>query len=206
MSQTEHETVPEHETVRHNRLFVVRHGETEWSKAGRHTSRTDLPLTEQGEAAAVAAGAKLGELTVSAVFVSPRLRARRTAELCGFGDRSEIEPDLVEWDYGDDEGRTTSEIRVDRPGWTIWRDGPLNGETSAQVSARVDRVIQRVAGADGDVLAFAHGHVLDVLAARWVGLGGDQGAIFNLDPTTLSILSWHHDDRVIDRWNAPLIE
>ncbi len=140
------------------------------------------------------------------MLVSPRLRARRTAELCGFGERAEIDADLAEWDYGDDEGRTTPEIRVERPGWTVWREGPLNGETAEQVSARVDRVIARVDAAEGDVLAFAHGHVLDVLAARWIGLDGRQGIVFNLDPTTLSILDWHHEDRVIDRWNAPLID
>ena len=192
-----------HQTGR-NSLVVVRHGETEWSKAGRHTSHTDLPLTTVGESAATAIGATLRARTFSLVLASPRLRARRTAELAGFGERAEIEPDLVEWDYGNDEGRTTPAIRIDRPGWTVWRDGPANGETIEQVSTRVDRVIARVAAASADVLAFAHGHVLDVLAARWVGLDGRNGGMFQLDPATLSILAWHHDDRVIAQWNSPV--
>lgn len=191
---------------RQNRLFVVRHGETEWSKAGKHTSFTDIDITIAGVAAATAIGPILRTHIFAEVIVSPRLRARHTAELAGFLERAEVEPDLAEWNYGDDEGRTTAEIRVERAGWTVWNEGPLNGETNEQVSARVDRVIGRVEGAMGDVLAFAHGHVLDVLAARWVGLDGRAGRLFKLDPATLSILAWHHEDRVIERWNAPLYD
>lgn len=184
------------------RLVVVRHGETEWSRTGRHTGRSDLPLTPTGEKAALAIGPRLIGFSFALVLTSPRQRARRTAELADFGERAMVDENLAEWDYGDDEGLTTPEIRVDRPGWTIWRDGPRNGERLPQIAARVDRVIERVLAADGDVLAFAHGHLLDVLAARWVGVDPELGRIFNLDPATVSVLGWHHEARVIERWNC----
>lgn len=183
-------------------LVVVRHGETEWSRAGRHTGRTDLPLTEAGEAMARRLVDRLRRFTFAEVWTSPLQRASRTAELCGFGDRAVPVPDLMEWDYGDDEGRTTPQIRTDRPGWTIWRDGPRGGESLAQVAARADRVIERSLAADGDVLAFAHGHMLDVLAVRWVGLAPEHGRMFYLDPATVSRLGWHHENRVIQEWNG----
>jgi broad specificity phosphatase PhoE len=185
-----------------SKLVVVRHGETEWSKAGRRTSRTDLPLTAEGEKMAAGVAARLSGFTFASVLVSPRLRARRTAELAGFGDRAETVEDLAEWDYGDDEGRTSAEIKSERPGWDMWRDGEPNGETENDVSARVDRVIERVLTSPGDVLAFAHGHLLNVMAARWAGLDGAYGKIFELDPATVSVLGWHHDYRVIERWNS----
>ncbi len=183
-------------------LVVVRHGETEWARAGRHTGRTDLPLTEAGEAAARKLTDRLAGRTFAEVWSSPLQRAWRTAELAGFGDRVTADPDLMEWDYGDDEGRTTPEIRADRPSWTIWRDGPRNGEKLSQVAARADRVIGRSLSADGDVLIFAHGHLLDVLAARWVGVHPELGRIFYLDPATVSRLGWHHENRVIQEWNS----
>ena len=184
------------------RLVVVRHGETEWSRSGRHTGRTDLPLTTDGEAAAVSLQARLAGRTFTEVWCSPRQRARRTAELAGFGNRAEVVDDLAEWDYGDDEGRTTAEIQSERPGWQIWRDGPAGGERLSQVAARADRVIGRALAADGEVLIFAHGHLLDVLAARWVGVHPELGRIFYLDPATVSRLGWHHESRVIQEWNG----
>jgi broad specificity phosphatase PhoE len=184
------------------RLVVVRHGETEWSKSGRHTGRTDLPLTAEGEKAALAVGPRLAGFTFAMVLTSPRQRARRTAELAGYGERAQVDENLAEWDYGADEGRTTTEIRADRPAWTVWRDGPAGGERLSQVAARADRIVERVLTADGDVLAFAHGHLLDVLAARWVGVHPELGRIFYLDPATVSVLGWHHEARVIQRWNC----
>jgi broad specificity phosphatase PhoE len=192
--------------VAHTRLVVVRHGETEWAKARRHTSRTDLDLTEVGETVARSLKPVLAAYTFSEVWCSPRLRARRTAELAGFGSRSEIVDDLVEWFYGDDEGRTTAEICVDHPGWHLWANGPHNGESIDEAGERVDRVIARATESEapvGDVLVFAHGHILDILAARWVGLPPSHGRLFTLDPATISILGWHRDDRVIERWNSP---
>ena len=183
-------------------LTVIRHGETEWSKAGKHTGRTDLPLTPAGEQSARSLRARLGERTFTLVLTSPLQRARHTAALAGFGEAAVIDQNLAEWDYGDDEGRTTSEIRSERPGWTIWRDGPAGGERIAQVSARADRVIDRVLSAEGDVLAFAHGHILDVVAARWVGVHPELGRIFYLDSATISLLGWHHESRVVHRWNS----
>jgi probable phosphoglycerate mutase len=184
------------------RVVVVRHGETEWSRAGRHTGRTDLALTEQGEAVARKLADRLSARTFAEVLTSPRQRARRTAELAGYGDRAVVVPDLAEWDYGTDEGRTTAEIRTERPDWTIWRDGPAGGERLSQVAARADRVIERCLAADGDVLVFAHGHLLDILAARWVGVHPELGRIFYLDPATVSRLGWHHQSRVIEEWNS----
>jgi probable phosphoglycerate mutase len=184
------------------RVVVVRHGETEWSRAGRHTGRTDLALTEQGEAVARKLADRLSARTFAEVLTSPRQRARRTAALAGYGDRAVVVPDLAEWDYGTDEGRTTAEIRTERPDWTIWRDGPAGGERLSQVAARADRVIERCLAADGDVLVFAHGHLLDILAARWVGVHPELGRIFYLDPATVSRLGWHHQSRVIEEWNS----
>lgn len=184
------------------RLVVVRHGETEWSRAGRHTGRTDIALTDTGEAVARKLADRLSGQAFAEVLTSPLQRARRTAELAGFGARAVVVPDLAEWDYGDDEGRTTAEIRADRPGWSIWRDGPRGGERLSQVGARADRVIERCLAADGDVLVFAHGHLLDILAARWVGVHPELGRIFYLDPATVSRLGWHHEQRVIQEWNS----
>jgi broad specificity phosphatase PhoE len=191
--------------VPHSRFVVVRHGETEWAKAKRHTSRTDLDLTEVGETVARSLAPILASYDFAEVWCSPRLRARRTAELAGFADRAVIDEDLVEWFYGDDEGRTTAEICIDHPGWHLWTDGPHNGERVTDAGARVDRVIARAAEVtSGDVLVFAHGHILDIFAARWVGLEPANGRLFQLDPATISILGWHRNDRVIQRWNSPV--
>lgn len=184
------------------RMWLVRHGETEWARLGRHTGRTDVPLTELGREQAMGVAARLAGRPFVMVLSSPLSRALETARLAGFADRVETTDDLLEWDYGADEGRTTAEIRLDRPGWTIWRDGPKRGETGAQVARRVDRVIARVRerGA-GDTLVFAHGHVLRVLAARWLGAHATSGSLFALSTATLSILGWEREQPVIERWN-----
>jgi probable phosphoglycerate mutase len=189
------------ETESPPRLWLVRHGETEWSRTGRHTSRTDVPLTELGRRQATGVAHKLVGRDFALVLSSPKQRAFETARLAGFGDRAETTDDLLEWDYGADEGRTTAEIREERPGWTIWRDGPRDGETADQVALRVDRVIGRVRAADGDVLAFAHGHVLRVLAARWLGEPPTDGRFYELGTATVSVLGWEREQPTIERWN-----
>ena len=186
----------------HPRCFLLRHGATEWSENGRHTGTTDLPLLPVGEDQARAAGALLVGTAFERVLCSPLQRARRTAELAGLGDRIEIEPDLVEWDYGDYEGVTTATIRETVPGWTVWHGARPGGESAAQVAARVDRVIARVRAGTGDTIVFAHGHVLRVLAARWIGLDPRAGEHFLLDPATLGILGWERDAPAVQRWNA----
>ena len=182
-------------------LWLVRHGETEWSKSGRHTGLTDVPLTERGRAEALGVRTRLVDHEFAIVLSSPLSRALDTARLAGFGDRVETTDDLLEWDYGADEGRTTAEIRAERPGWAIWRDGPRDGETASDVARRVDRVIARVRAAEGDVLAFAHGHVLRVLTARWLGEPPTDGRLYALDTATLSVLGWERETAVIERWN-----
>ena len=183
------------------RAWLVRHGETEWARDGRHTSRTDVPLTELGRAQAVAAGRKLAGAAFAEVLSSPRARALDTARIAGFAAHVVIDADLVEWDYGTDEGRTTPEIRTDRPGWTLWGDGPRDGETSVVVAARADRGIARVRAAPGDVLLFAHGHILRVLAARWLDLPPVDGRLFALSTATVSVLGWEREQPVLLRWN-----
>jgi probable phosphoglycerate mutase len=184
-------------------LWLVRHGETEWARLGRHTGRTDIPLTERGREQANAVRDELEGRAFALVLSSPLSRALDTARLAGFADRVVTEDDLMEWDYGADEGRTTLEIRLERPGWTIWRDGPKAGETIDDVAARVDRVIARVRALDGDALVFAHGHVLRVLAARWLGEPPTEGRLFALSTATLSVLGWERETAVIERWNEP---
>ena len=185
------------------RLWLVRHGETEWARLGRHTGHTDIPLTELGRQQARALEARLANHEFGLVLASPLSRALETARLAGFGDRVETTDDLLEWDYGDDEGRTTAEIRQDRPGWTIWRDGPAGGETVRDVADRVDRVIDRVRtdAMGGNALVFAHGHVLRALAARWLGGPLSTGRLYALATATLSILGWEREQAVIERWN-----
>jgi probable phosphoglycerate mutase len=180
---------------------MVRHGETEWSRSYRHTSRTDLPLTEAGKARARALGPRLADHRFALVLTSPLERARLTAELAGFPD-AEVCDDLLEWDYGDDEGRTSTEIREERPGWLIWADGPKKGETIDEVAARADRVLERVRHAGGDTLAFAHGHVLRILAARWIDAEPQFGQRLLLATAEPSTLGWEHDYRVIERWSC----
>lgn len=184
-------------------MWLVRHGETEWARLGRHTGRTDIPLTEHGRVQAASVADELAAHEFALVLSSPLSRALDTARLAGFGDRVETSEDLLEWDYGADEGRTTPEIREERPGWTIWRDGPKDGETIDQVAARVDRVIERARAADGDVAVFAHGHVLRVLAARWLGEPPSEGRLYALATATLSVLGWERENPVIERWNVP---
>lgn len=179
----------------------MRHGETEWSAQGRHTGTTDVPLTAKGREEARAIGPRLGRHEFAAVWSSPRARALETCRLAGFGDRAEVVADLGEWDYGEDEGRTTAEIQDERPGWSIWRDGPMGGETIEQVARRADGVIARARAATGDVLCFAHGHLLRIVAARWLGLPPDDGRLLSLGPARVSVLGWERDTAVIDRWN-----
>lgn len=183
------------------RLWLVRHGETEWAREGRHTSRTDVTLTEAGRAEARALASVLGSHSFERIVSSPRSRARETARLAGFGDRLEIDDDLAEWDYGTDEGLTTAEIRERTRGWTIWDQGPHGGETAAQVAARADRIVARARQIGGDTLAFAHGHILRVVAARWLGQPPSSGRFYLLSVSTLSVLGWEHGEPVIERWN-----
>jgi probable phosphoglycerate mutase len=183
------------------RIWLVRHGETEWARLGKHTGRTDIPLTELGREQAGAVARRLAAHPFVRVISSPLSRALDTARLAGFGDRVLTDDDLLEWDYGRDEGRTTPEIRVDRPGWTIWTDGPEAGETIGQVAVRVDRVIARARAVDGDTLAFAHGHVLRIMAARWIGEPPVEGRLFALSTATVSVLGWEREQPVIERWN-----
>ena len=183
---------------------LVRHGETEWSRGGKHTGRTDVPLTERGRDRARAVGEALRGREFALVLTSPLGRALETCRLAGFGERAETRDELMEWDYGAYEGRTTPEIRDERPGWTLWRDGVPDGETIEQVAARVDRVLAEIRSANGDALLFAHGHVLRVLTARWLGLAPEAGALFALDPATLSTLGYERETPVIRLWNQPL--
>ena len=173
--------------------WIVRHGETEWSLARRHTGRTDVPLTSIGEDSARELGARLHGMVFGAVFTSPLARAARTCELAGFGSVAHVLPDLVEWDYGDYEGRRTVDIRVDRPDWRIFRDGCPRGESPQDVGARADRVLRKLRAVDGDILIFSSAHILRVLAARWLGLAPAMGKCFMLSTASLSALSYEHD-------------
>lgn len=182
-------------------VVLVRHGETEWSKAGRHTGRTDVPLTEEGRRQAEHLKGQLARRSFSLVLTSPLSRARETCQLAGLGERAESCSDLLEWDYGKYEGVTTGEIRRARPGWTVFAGGAPGGETAAQVGQRVDRVIARVRTSPGDVALFAHAHVLRVLAARWLGLEPEGGRFFALATASVSVLGLEREDSVILHWN-----
>jgi broad specificity phosphatase PhoE len=185
-------------------VVLVRHGETDWSRANRHTSFTDLPLTPVGERQAkTLAGALLGR-RFAAVLSSPRQRARRTAELAGLRI-TDVDEDLAEWNYGQYEGLTTVEIRDTRPGWLLWTDGCPDGESPTQIGSRIDRLITRVRTlvADGDVALVGHGHALRVVAARWIGLPPSNGRLLRLDTATLCTLGFEHEWEVISLWNAP---
>ena len=182
-------------------LWAVRHGETTWSTEGRHTGTVDIPLTDEGRRQAEGLRSSLAGHDFAEVLSSPRSRAVETARLAGCGDRVEVVDDLREWDYGEDEGRTTLEIQQDRPGWSIWRDGPKGGEALEHVAERADRVIVRARAATGDVLCFAHGHLLRILAARWLDLPPNDGRLFSLGPARISVLGWERETAVIDRWN-----
>jgi broad specificity phosphatase PhoE len=185
------------------RVVLVRHGDTEWSENGRHTGRTDLPLLPSGVEHARSLAPALARFSFALVLSSPLRRALQTAELAGFAERVKVDPGLAEWDYGDYEGLTSREIWRERPGWSLWTDGAPGGESPEEVAARAQRVLATAAGAAGDVLIFAHGHILRVLAACWVGLAPQLGAALVLSPATISILAHEHDRRAIERWNAP---
>jgi probable phosphoglycerate mutase len=182
-------------------VLLVRHGETEWSRSGQHTSRTDLPLLADGEADALALGRRLSAYDPVLVLASPMTRARETARLAGLGDAVEITPDLHELGYGEYEGRTTPEIRQERPGWSVWTDGSPNGEPLADAAARADRVIARAVDAGGDVALFAHGHILRIVGARWLDLPPDAAAGLALSTASLCILGFERERRVIWLWN-----
>jgi probable phosphoglycerate mutase len=184
------------------RLVVVRHGQTEWSASSRHTSHTDLPLTPEGRQRAQALAAALSQRSFALVLCSPLRRARETCSLAGFDERAVIDDDLREWDYGEYEGLTTPQIRARNSDWSLWRDGCPGGESPPEVGKRVDRVLRRALKIDGDVLAFAHGHILRVLAARWVSADVAAGSRLALDAGALSVLGYERDTRVIERWNV----
>ncbi|HTL36064.1 MAG TPA: histidine phosphatase family protein [Kofleriaceae bacterium] len=187
------------------RVFAVRHGETAWSLSGQHTGSTDIPLTERGRELATLLKPVLHRTTFELVLTSPLGRARETCELCGFADVAMIEPALVEWNYGEYEGLTSKQIHETRPGWMVFNDGAPGGESPWDVAARVDRVIERVRTVDGNALIFAHGHLLRVFAARWLGLPPAAGQYFLLDTGTLNILSAYHGVPAIETWNAPFL-
>jgi broad specificity phosphatase PhoE len=184
-------------------VYLARHGETAWSLSGQHTGRTDLPLTERGEQQARALGPRLRGASPVEVLTSPSQRARRTADLAGFGGLAKIDPDLAEWDYGQYEGRRTADILAERPGWFLFRDGAPGGERPDQAGARADRVIQRIRAIGGNVLVFSSAHILRVLAARWLGLEAAGGRYFVLATSSLSILGYEHNlaEPVIRLWN-----
>ncbi|MGH3365578.1 MAG: histidine phosphatase family protein [Nocardioidaceae bacterium] len=184
----------------HVELWLVRHGETEWSRDGRHTSRTDVPLTDRGEATASTLAPRLSGVLFDLVLTSPRLRARRTAALAGFAD-ARVDDDLAEWDYGDYEGITTAQIRGRVPGWTVWTHPTPGGETAAEVGARLDRLIGTVRATAGRVLAFGHSHAMRVLAARWIGQPVSEGRCFTLDTATISVLGYERETPAILHWN-----
>jgi len=184
-------------------VYLARHGETAWSLSGQHTGRTDPPLTEGGERNARALGARLRGLVFAKTFTSPLQRAVRTCELAGFGNGAELDPDLMEWDYGQYEGRRTAEILEERPDWQLFRDGCPGGETPAEIGARADRVVSRVRAVHGDALLFSSGHILRVLAARWLGLEAAGGRYFVLGTAALCILGYEHNlgEPAIRLWN-----
>jgi broad specificity phosphatase PhoE len=182
-------------------IVLVRHGETEWSRGGKHTGRTDVQLTDLGRTQATALGALLRDRRFALVLTSPLSRALETCRLAGLGDVAQPRDDLREWDYGEYEGRTTPEIRGVRPGWTLWTDGVPDGETAADVGARADRIAAELRAAGGDAAVFGHGHMLRVLAARWLGLDPTVGRLLALDTATLSILGFERETAVIRLWN-----
>ncbi|MFB0505814.1 MAG: histidine phosphatase family protein [Thermodesulfobacteriota bacterium] len=186
---------------RNPELWLIRHGETEWSATGRHTGRTDIPLTSVGQRQAAALGRRLADRSFALVLVSPLTRAVETCRIAGYGDVAHFTDDLLEWDYGAYEGRTTADIRKEAPGWTIWTGNPPGGETKEQVGRRALNVIDKVSAAGGDVALFAHGHLLRVLAACWLGLAPDAGRLLALGTASLSVLGYERETRVITTWN-----
>lgn len=184
------------------RIIVVRHGETEWSREKRHTGRSDLPLTAEGREQALALGAALGHLPFAAVFVSPLVRARETCELAGYADRAVVDDDLIEWDYGEYEGLTSAEIEQERPGWSLFADGVIGGETIYDVAARAERVVTRVRSVDGDVLLFGHGHQLRILTALWLDFPPTAAQHLQLATASPSTLGYEHDWTALLSWNG----
>jgi probable phosphoglycerate mutase len=187
------------------RVFAVRHGETAWSLSGQHTGTTDIPLTDNGRRLADRLRPALSKETFALVLTSPLERARETCKLSGLGASAVVDSDLVEWNYGEYEGLTPKQIHERVPGWLIFRDGCPRGETPAEVGERVDRVIARARAAEGDVALFAHGHVLRVLAARWIGLPAGDGQRFQLDTGTLNVLAYYRGTPAVRIWNGPLV-
>ena len=186
------------------KVYLLRHGETEWSLNGRHTGVTDVPLTENGRTAARRLKPILAKETFALVLTSPLSRARETCELAELGKQANVERDLVEWNYGEYEGLTTDQIRLTRPDWSVFRYGCPGGETPDQIGARADRVLTKVRASEGDVALFAHGHILRVLAARWINLSAGYGEHFLLDTATLNVLGYYRESPAFKIWNAPL--
>jgi broad specificity phosphatase PhoE len=182
-------------------VVLVRHGETEWSRSGQHTGRTDVPLTEAGIRNAELLAPRLERRRFAAVFTSPLSRASETCRLAGLGEKAQVREELLEWDYGEYEGITTQEIRERRPGWLLWRDGCPGGEDAQQVGRRADRLIDEVRRLGGDAALFAHGHVLRVIAARWVGLPPEAGGLLALSTGTVSVLGYEREVAIIRLWN-----
>jgi broad specificity phosphatase PhoE len=185
-------------------IWVIRHGETQWSRSGQHTGRTDVPLTEEGKRQAQALGQILAERSFTLVLTSPLRRARDTCHLSGLGERARVIADLAEWDYGTFEGRKTSEIRTELPGWSIWQTDVPEGEAIEQVTTRAQRVIEEAAAATGDIALFSHGHMLRILTACWLGLDPRCGRLFALDTASISVLGYERETRVIRSWNRRL--
>jgi broad specificity phosphatase PhoE len=186
------------------KVYLLRHGETEWSLNGRHTGVTDIPLTENGRIAARLLKPILAKVTFTLVLTSPLQRARETCELAGLGQFANVEPDLIEWNYGEYEGLKTEQIRLTRPGWSVFRDGCPGGESPEQIGSRADRVITKVRAAAGNVALFGHGHFTRVLAARWINLSANYGENFLLDTATLNVLGYYRESPAFMIWNAPL--
>ena len=195
---------PEAMTRKEQKVYLVRHGETEWSLSGQRTGVTDIPLTDNGRAAARFLQPVLAEESFALVLTSPLHRARETCELAGFGKRAHVESDLMEWNYGEYEGLTPQQIHAQRPDWMIFRDGCPGGESPEQIGARVDRVIAKAHATEGNVALFAHGHVFRVLVARWIGLSSRAGQHFLLNTATLNILGYYRHTPALKIWNAPL--
>jgi broad specificity phosphatase PhoE len=191
-----------HKLAKPAQLWLIRHGETEWSASGQHTGRTDLPLTLEGKLQARQIAGFLNGRGFALVLTSPLQRARETCRLAGYGESAIIDANLREWDYGEYEGRTTPEIQIERPGWSLWRDGVIGGERIEQVAARAQKVIDRAVASSGDALLFAHGHILRVLAVCWLGLPPEAGRLFALGTASMSILGDERDTRVITQWNG----
>jgi broad specificity phosphatase PhoE len=185
----------------HTEIVLVRHGETGWTLSGQHTSRTDVPLTDRGRQQAAQLASRLTGRDFTLVLTSPMSRATDTCALAGFAAKATSDADLMEWDYGDYEGRTTADIQSEIPDWSLWRDGVPGGETKAEVTRRADRVLDRLRATAADALVFSHGHFLRVLATRWLGLDAADGRLFLLRPASISVLGWEREQEVLALWN-----